>query len=310
VLDDGAGMLDLNDFYYFVHVVDCGGFTAASRTLRIPKSTLSHRIQELETSLGVRLLHRTSRRFGMTDVGREFYQHAVAMLEHAEEAEAATRRRLTEPKGTVRFTAAIATAEFAMSEVISDFLARYPLVNLIGCATDDFVDIVGQSYDVAVRAHSGPLPDSTLVARTLAPAPWYLFAGAGYLDAYGVPQTPKDLAKHPSLFMMRVNVAPEWRLRRAKDAGKEVLLRLAPRLIHSDMVGLKNAAIAGLGIVALPGYVCRADVRSGALRRVLPDWIAGDSTLTALVPHRQGLLPAVRAFVDCLATELPKIVVL
>jgi DNA-binding transcriptional LysR family regulator len=303
-------MLDLNDFYYFVQVVDRGGFTAASRTLRIPKSTLSHRIQELETSLGVRLLHRTSRRFAMTDVGREFYQHAVAMLEHAAEAQASTRQHLTEPRGTVRFTAAIATTEFALSGIVSDFLARYPLVNLIGCALDDYVDIVGQNYDVAVRAHSRPLPDSTLVARTLAPAPWYLFAGAGHLDKHGVPRTPKDLARHPSLFMMRFNVAPEWRLRRANDDDREVVLGLAPRLIHSDMVSLKQAAIAGLGIVALPGYVCRDETRSGALRRVLPDWIAGDSTLTALVPHRQGLLPAVRAFVDCLAAEVPKRVAL
>jgi DNA-binding transcriptional LysR family regulator len=305
-----ARVLDLNDFYYFVQVVDRGGFTAASRTLRMPKSTLSHRVQQLETSLGVRLLHRTSRRFAMTDVGRDFYQHAVAMLEHAEQAESVTRQRLTEPKGTVRFTAAIATAEFAMSEVVSEFLARYPKVNVIGYATDDFVDIVGQSYDVAIRAHSAPLPDSTMVARALAPAPWHLFAGAGYLEAHGAPQTPSDLAKHPSLFMMRGNVLPEWRLRHTRDAGEEMVLSLAPRLIHTDMVSLKHAAIAGVGIVALPAYVSRVDVRSGALRRVLPDWSAGESTLTALVPHRQGLLPAVRAFVDCLAAELPRRVLL
>jgi DNA-binding transcriptional LysR family regulator len=302
-------VLDLNDFYFFVQVVDRGGFTAASRTLRMPKSTLSHRIQELETSLGVRLLNRTSRSFGMTDVGREFYRHAAAMLEHAEQAETATRKRLTEPKGTVRFTAAVATAEFAMSEVISDFLVRYPQVNLIGCATDDFVDIVAQHYDVAVRAHSMPLPDSTLVARTLAPAPWYLFAGAAYLDAHGAPKTPQDLGGHPSLFMMRESVAPAWRLRRTKDAT-EVVVQLTPRLFHTDMVSLKRAAIAGIGIVALPGYICRVEVHSGTLRRVLPDWTAGDSTLTALIPHRQGLLPAVRAFVDCLADELPKRVAL
>jgi len=303
-------VLDLNDFYYFVQVVDRGGFTAASRALRIPKSTLSHRIQQLETRLGVRLLHRTSRRFTTTDVGREFYHHAAAMLEHAEKAETATRQRLTEPRGIVRFTAAVATSQFAMTEIVPEFLARYPLVSLIGSATDDFVDIIGQGYDVAIRAHSEPLPDSTLVARTLAPAPWYLFAGAGYVDAHGAPRTPKDLAKHPSLFMMRTSIATEWQLRRAQGPHKEVVLRLAPRLIHSDMVSLKRAAIAGLGIVALPGYVCRADVRGGALRRVLPDWIAADSTLTALMPHRQGLLPAVRAFVDCLAEEVPKLVLL
>jgi DNA-binding transcriptional LysR family regulator len=102
--------LDLNDFFYFVQVVDRGGFTAVGRTLRIPKSTLSHRIQQLETNLGVRLLNRTSRRFGMTDAGDEFYHHAVAMLPQAEQAETAIRHRLTEPTGTVRFTAGIATA--------------------------------------------------------------------------------------------------------------------------------------------------------------------------------------------------------
>ncbi len=102
-------MLDLNDFFYFVQVVDRGGFTAAGRTLRIPKSTLSHRIQQLEANLGVRLLNRTSRRFGMTDAGEEFYRHAVLMLREAELAETAIRHRLNEPKGTVRCTAAVAT---------------------------------------------------------------------------------------------------------------------------------------------------------------------------------------------------------
>ena len=95
-------MLDLNDFFYFVQVVDRGGFTAAGRMLRIPKSTLSHRVQRLETELGVRLLNRTSRRFAMTDAGEEFYRHAVVMLGDAELAESAIRHRLTEPTGTVR----------------------------------------------------------------------------------------------------------------------------------------------------------------------------------------------------------------
>jgi DNA-binding transcriptional LysR family regulator len=94
-------VLDLNDFFYFVQVVDRGGFTAAGRTLRVPKSTLSHRIQQLEVNLGVRLLNRTSRRFGVTDAGGEFYRHAVMMLHEAEQAETAIRHRLNEPTGTV-----------------------------------------------------------------------------------------------------------------------------------------------------------------------------------------------------------------
>jgi DNA-binding transcriptional LysR family regulator len=301
-------MLDLNDFFYFVQVVDRGGFTAAGRTLRVPKSTLSHRIQRLEAELGVKLLNRTSRRFGMTDAGGEFYRHAVAMLQQAEQAETSIRHRLTEPTGTVRFTAGVATAQFAMRDMVADFLIRFPKVNLVGHATDRNVDIVGENFDIAIRAHSAPLPDSALVQRTLTPAPWYLFAGAAYLDANGGLETPQDLAKHPSLFMMRTSVAPTWRLRHSGEGKDEVVMALAPRLLSDDMVGLKQAAIAGLGIVALPGYVCRDDVRSGRLRRVLPNWLAGDSTLTALIPYRQGLLPSVRAFIDHLAAEFPKVV--
>jgi DNA-binding transcriptional LysR family regulator len=304
----GRRVLDLNDFFYFVQVVDRAGFTAAGRTLRIPKSTLSHRIAQLEANLGVRLINRTSRRFGMTDAGEDFYRRAVVMLREAEQAETAIRHRLVEPSGTVRCTAAVATMQFAMRDIVPDFLIRYPKVNVVAHATDQNVDIVGENYDVAIRSHTDPLPDSTLVQRTLTPAPWFLFAGSTYLDANDPPQTPKDLQDHPSLFMMRSGVAPVWRLRRSSKSKDEVVIQLAPRLLSDDMIGLKQAAIAGLGVVALPGYVCREDVRSGALRRVLPTWLAGDSTITALIPYRQGLLPSVRAFLDHLATEFPKAV--
>src|SRR6266446_9480809 len=211
-MNDGGAVLDLNDFFYFVQVVDRGGFTAAGRPLRIPKSTLSHRIQQLETNLGVRLLNRTSRRFAMRDA-------------------------------------------------VADFLVRYPKVNVVAHATDQNVDIVGENYDVAIRAHTDPLPDSTLVQRSLTPAPWFLFAGSAYLDSNETPHTPQDLRSHPSLFMMRTGVAPVWRLRHPRKA-KEVVMPLAPRLLSDDMIGLKQAAIAGLGVVALPGYVCRDEVRS------------------------------------------------
>jgi DNA-binding transcriptional LysR family regulator len=303
-------MLNLNDFFLFVQVVDRGGFTAASRTLRTPKSTLSHRIQQLETDLGVRLLNRTSRKFGMTDAGEDFYRHAVAMLREAELAENAIRHRLSEPSGTIRCTGGVATMQFAMPDIISDFLAQYPKVNIVVHAVDRAVDIVGENYDIAIRAHSDPLPDSNLVQRTLVPTPWFLFAGSDYLDANGEPEKPQDLQDHPSLFMMRTGVDPVWRLRHARRAGNEVAMALTPRLLSDDMVGLQEAAIKGHGIVALPGYVCRGAVKSGALRRVLPNWIAGDSTITALIPYRKGLLPSVRAFLDHLAAEFPKAVLM
>lgn len=303
-------MLDLNDFFYFVQVVDRGGFTAAGRTLRVPKSTLSHRMQQLEGELGVRLLNRTSRRFGMTDAGEDFYRHAVSMLREAERAETIIRQRLSEPSGTVRCTAGTATMQFALSDIIADFLVQYPKVNVVAHGADRTVDIVGENFDIAVRAHSDPLPDSNLVQRTLAPAPWFLFAGTRYIEDHGAPRDPQDLRGHPSLFMMRSGVDPVWRLRHAHQRRDEIVVPLTPRLTGDDMVGLQQAAIKGLGVVALPGYICRAAVRSGALQRILPDWLAGDSTLTALIPYRQGLLPSVRAFLDHLVAEFPKTVLM
>jgi DNA-binding transcriptional LysR family regulator len=299
-------MLDLNDFFVFVQVVDRGGFTAAGRSLRAPKSTLSHRIQQLENNLGVRLLNRTSRKFGMTDAGEEFYRHAVVMLREAEVAETAIRHRLSEPSGTIRCTGGVATMQFAMSDIIARFLVQYPKVNVVLHAVDRTVDIVGENFDVAVRAHSEPLLDSNLVQRTLATAPWFLFGGSDYLDANGTPENPRELQNHPSLFMMRTGISPVWSLRHTRQAKNEVVVPLTPRLLSDDMIGLQRAAIKGLGIVALPGYVCREAVKSGGLQRVLPDWIAGDSTITALIPYKQGLLPSVRAFLDHLATEFPK----
>src|SRR2546426_4661940 len=132
----GPGVLDLNDFFYFVQVVDRGGFTAAGRTLRIPKSTLSHRIQQLETKLGVRLLNRTSRRFAMTNAGEEFYRHAGGMFREAELAETAIRHRLSEPTGTVRCTPAVAPLQFAIRDIVAGFLVRYPKINVVAHATD------------------------------------------------------------------------------------------------------------------------------------------------------------------------------
>lgn len=301
-------MLDFNDFFFFVHVVDRGGFTAASGTLNVPKQTLSHRIQQLEGDLGVRLLNRTSRCFGVTDAGEEFYHHALSMVRQAELAEISIRNRLTEPSGTVRCTAGIATMQFALGRLISDFLALHPKVSVVADATDRQVDLVGENYDIAIRAHFDPLPDSNLVRKILAPAPWFLFAGSSYLDANDEVRTPQDLLKHPSLFMTRAGAPAIWRLRHLTDDRSPVVLPLSPRLLSADTVSLQQAAIRGLGVVALPGYICREALRAGSIRRVLPEWSAGDSTITALLPNRKGILPAVRVFLDHLKAELPKAV--
>jgi DNA-binding transcriptional LysR family regulator len=300
-------VLDLNDFYYFVRVVDQGGFTAASKNLNVPKSTLSHRIQTLEQRLDARLISRTSRQFALTDVGREFYRHSVAMLEHAERAELAIKQRLERPSGTVRVTVGPAVAQFVLKGIILDFLRKHPQVSIVEHVTERIVDIVGENFDVAVRAHSRSLPDSALICRVLAPSPWHLFASPKYLDERGVPQTPEELSRHSHIHMMRSGIEPEWHLENAILGKSRKVVPLAISLSSDDIVTLVSAASAGLGIAALPSYVCRAEVRAGTLTKVLPEWSAGEATISALIPHRLGSTPAIRAFVGHLAAEFPRV---
>jgi DNA-binding transcriptional LysR family regulator len=299
-------MLDLNDFRYFVRIVDCRGLTAASRDLNVPKSTVSHRLQQLEAGLGVRLINRTSRSMSVTDAGEHFYRHAVSMLEHARLAENTVRGRLAEPSGTIRFTSAVATSLFALQPILPDFIGRYPKIHLVQHTSDDQVDIVGAGYDVAIRAHSGPLSDSMLVQRTLAPASWYLFASPDYIGRRGLPLTPQDLAQHDTLSMLRPGHPSTWKLMHSTIG--EVVIPIAPRFTGSDLMMLMEAARSGLGIVALPSYVCRAELATGSLRPILPDWSAGQASISAVVPFRNGLQPSVRVFLDYLAGQVPRIV--
>ena len=297
-------MLDLKDVFYFVQVVDRGGFTSAGQSLRLPKSTLSHRVQELEAALGVRLINRTSRQFAMTEVGAEFYQYAVALLQSAEVAEEAVRQRLAEPSGVVRITTAVEISQFALRDLLPVFLNSHPKVNIVEISTDKLVDIIGEGYDVAIRGHTAPLQNSNLVQRAIASAPWFLFAGREYLERTKVPDHPEELAGHSTISMVRSGLV-QWNLRGPDE--KQVTVAIEPRFQSNNMVTLKEAACANLGIAALPGYICKAELQAGSLLQILPEWIAADARISALMPYRTGLLPAVRSLVDFLAAEIPKI---
>jgi len=294
-------MLNLNDVFYFVQVVNHGGFTAAGRALRMPKSTLSYRVQQLEEALSVRLLNRSSRKLGLTDVGGEFYGHAQSLLREADAAESVARRRLTEPSGTIRISTSVAVAQFALRDILPLFMQKFSKVAIVHHATD----LVGEGYDIAIRAHTGALPDSSLIQRPLAEVPWQLFAGKSYLAHAGTPRQPDDLWQYSAIALGHDTIQ-QWQLRR--DDAPPIIVPINVRYASNDMVALKQAACAGLGIVALPTYLCGDEVRSGALVRLLPDWRTADSRLSALIPFRQGWLPSVRALLDFLVTELPQAV--
>jgi DNA-binding transcriptional LysR family regulator len=296
-------MLNLNDLFLFVQVVDRKGFSATARALGMPKSSVSNRINRLERELGVRLIQRTSRSFAVTELGREFYDHAAAMLIEAEAAEDTVKRRLAEPSGTVRLTSSPATAHSGLSSVLARFLVELPKVRITHQVTNRNVDLVEEGLDLAVRAHHGSLPDSTLIQRQLGFSERWLVASPRFLETAATPDSPDDLEECDALCMQSMISDGLWALR--SDRGIEVTVRPNYRLFADDLQSLKQAAIEKLGIAALPAGLCTPAIAAGTLVRVLPHWIAGGATITILAPSRRGQLPSVRALSDFLAHNLP-----
>jgi DNA-binding transcriptional LysR family regulator len=292
-------MINPSDLLLFAQAVESGGFAPAARRLKLPKSTLSKRLAALESALGARLVHRTSRSFVLTDMGREIHQHARAVLIEVESAEAAVQRRLVEPSGIVRLTAPIPTVQSQLAEQVPRLAKAYPKLRLILHASDRFVDLVQEGFDIAIRSHFAPLPDSDLVQRRLRVQPILLVAAPRYLAEHGEPTLPEDLASHDGL--VASEAASTWRLR--NDDGREIAVAPRCRMAADESTLLLQAALSALGIAPLPDRMCRDHLQRGALVRVLPGWRAGEVTTTILTPHRRGQLPAVRAVIDFLVNE-------
>jgi DNA-binding transcriptional LysR family regulator len=292
-------MTNLNDMLFFVRAVDCGGFAAAARLLDVPKSTVSKRVAVLEKRLDARLIHRSSRSFVLTDVGREVYEHARAAVTEVEAAESAVKRRRSEPSGVVRITCSVPVAQFELAPRLPQFMREHPKVTVHLQVTDRFVDLLQENVDIAVRSHFAPLRDSELVQRTMRREPIVLAAAPAYLARQGEPDSPEALAAHQGLLAPNSGHGASWILR--DDAGRASQVEPLPRFLSNESVTLLEAAHAGLGIAALPAGMMRAAFAAGTLRQVLPAWTAGTVSTTVLTPHRRGQLPAVRALIDFLA---------
>lgn len=294
-------MLNLNDLVLFAAAVEHGGFAAASRRLGVPKSTVSKRVAALEDELGVRLIHRTSRSFTLTDAGRAFHEHAHAALIETEAAEAVVRSRVAEPSGRVRITAGVPTAQDYLAPHLPALARTYPRLHLQLDVTDRFVDLVQEGYDIAVRSHFAPLPDSGLIQRQALVESIVLVAAPAYLAERGCPTTPQELAVHDGLLTGQSS-ATTWSLSNA--AGHRIEVAPVARMTANEGRVLSTAAQGGLGIACLPERMCREELDQGRLARVLPEWIAGRVTTTLVMPHRRGQLPGVRAtvefLIDCL----------
>jgi DNA-binding transcriptional LysR family regulator len=292
-------MQDLNDLYYFVCVIDHGGFAAAGRALGIQKSKLSRRILQMEERLGVRLLNRSSRRFSVTEIGREFYDRCVAVLVEAEAAEQVVARVRAEPRGVVRMSCPVALLNFQFGTLIARFMVVNPAVEVHLESTNRRVDVIAEGFDVAIRVRFPPLEPTDLVMRRLAESTQHLVASPALIRT--PLSLPSDLNGLPSLGPGPTHRGHQWRL--DHEDGRTASIPHRPRLITDDIAVLREATLAGVGVAQLPSVMVWEDIRAGRLVDVLPQWQPGSSIVHAVFPSRRGLLPSVRALVDFLALE-------
>ncbi len=293
---------NLNDYVYFAEVVAHGGYAAAGRALREPKSKLSRRISALEARLGVRLIERSSRRFRVTEVGQSFYERCRAMMLEAERAEALVAEAQSEPHGRIRMSCPANLAK-VISAIARGFLARYPKVQLQLVVTDRAVDLIEERVDLALRVRRALTSDASLTLRVLGNSRWILVASPQTASQLGADIA--DLASFATLGTNDEAGEVTWTLER--DDGAVHVLRHEPRMTCADYAVLCDAAADGLGVAFLPDHACAAHVASGKLVRIFRDWRSKDGIVHLVFTTRRGLPPAVRALIDHVAKEFPEL---
>lgn len=293
-------MKDLNDLYYFVQVVDHRGFAAAERATGLQKSKLSRRVQHLEDRLGVRLLNRSSRRFSVTEIGREYYDRCVAVLVEADAADQVIAQVRSQPRGVIRVSCPVALINFQFGALFAKFLAAYPEIEIHLESTNRRVDVIAEGFDVAIRVRFPPLEQTDLVMRRLDLSTQCLVASPSFMDGRTI-VSPADLNRLSSMTFDPVQRDYQWQLEHVD--GQTASVVHLPRLVTDDMAALRDAAIAGVGIVQLPTMMIWRQVETGDLVHVLPDWRPRAGIVHAVFPSRRGLLPSVRTLLDFLVTE-------
>lgn len=292
---------DLNDTLIFVKVVEQGSFTAAARTLALPKTTVSRKVQELEERLGAQLLHRTTRKLGLTEAGTVYFEHGQRIARELDEAEGAVGQLQGGPRGWLRVTAPYSVGIPWIAPLIGEFHRRYPEVRLEMHLSSDNVDLISTETDVALRI--GKLADSSLSARRLATLRTQVYAGTAYLERHGEPLHPDDLQHHRILTLAKSRRGNRcfWPL---SDGSGLVDFPINPIMIANDPAALIGGVVCGEGLTLAMDVAVKSLVESGMVRRVLAGWVGPELELNAVFNRGLVMSPKVRAFIDFLVERL------
>jgi DNA-binding transcriptional LysR family regulator len=291
----------IGDLNLFLRVLDLGSISAAARSLDLSVAVASQRLKRLERSLGVRLLHRTTRQLRPTPEGVALAEQGRSLVEDLEVLTSNLSNTAKGVSGTLRVTLPATFGRQYISPLLPEFLSRHPRLRLHIDLSDQMRDLVSDGLDLAIRI--GALKDSDLIATRLASNRRVLCASPEYLRRHGVPKKPEDLAKHECLLMaVSRDASDTWHLR--GPDGSEVAVRVQSRLKSNLGEVIRDASLGGLGIsLHSTWHVCE-DIRAGRLKHVLPDYHLPESGIYAVMPERRMVLPRVRAFVDLLTQHL------
>jgi len=294
-------MAGLSNMQLFVRVVEQGSFSAAARFLGVTPSSVSRQVSQLESELGARLFNRTTRRQSLTEAGEIYLRHASRIVADLEEARLAVSRLAETPSGTLHVTVEADFAVAYLAPILPDFLDRYPELQLRLSTSAATMDLVEGGIDLAIRI--GHLEDSSLIARKIATSHSRLCASPGYLAGHGTPTHPSELEAH-SCLSFRTELGKNHWVFELPQGSLEV--PISGRLNANSLVLLRSVALAGQGIIMIPTWMIRSELKHGLLVPLLGDFplVPPGTPIHAVFAHNRHLAPKVRAFVDFIAERM------
>ena len=289
----------LRDMALFVAVAKAKSFSRAAKDLDAPISSVSRRIGELEERVGVRLFNRTTRRVELTEPGRVYFERARPIVEAASTAHEELEEASTSPRGHLRVSMPADFGELFLTPLFADYANRYPKISFEFDLSPRLVDLVSENFDVAIRI--GSQKDSVLATRTLTQARMFLVASAEYVQRFGEPSHPSDLAAHNCLRMVRAaGAGGTWVLHKGRE---KVSVNVTGRAAANNVSFLRRLAKLGMGVAVLDELLAVDDLAAGTLRRLLPEWSFSKEPICAVTPSK--LLPAkTRLFLNCLRDHI------
>ncbi len=279
----------------FAAVVDAGSFVGASDALDMSKPAVSRHVADLETRLGVRLLHRTTRKLSLTEEGEVFYARCTELLGNIEEAEAEITSRSGQATGQLKVSAPVSFGLLHLAPLWAEFMAHHPKVVLDVTLSDRMVDLVEEGFDVAVRI--ARLPSSSLISRKLSSTRMILCASPTYLKVNGTPAHPSELAGHTVVAYSLLSMGEVWEF---DGPQGHIAVKVEPRMRTNSGDTCRAVALRHQGLIIQPSFLVGEDLRSGALVEVMPEQRSIEMGIYAMYPTRKHVLPKVRLLIDYL----------